>query len=1118
MISKLTKHLFRGGQKLKKGFALPVFIALIFTALIFISCNNLFEEPVNQNNTESPAEAAKETEKKYISISGSLSIDGALPAEYARLCQIGGDSSTARTAFPSIPSTGLTYTVTAVNTASGSTESYAATVTTGESGTNYVVAIPAPVPTSETPDPTKTFKITASVKQGDDELFNGESEDFTISFSSPVAGEAVNVSVHAKQTVNYIPAGTGNASLEVGISGSGVTKGKLSIDNGAASVFEADSNKIVFTSFGLNSGVHTAKFDFINDDNLVLYSFTEVINIFDNMTTNTWVQNGNEPWFNTTTAANGTKTTTCQVTAAMVEGFTLTEIWVKKNATGSHSGTFFNPKSTFNDALAMLHDAGKDYTIYIIGEITGTCTIPNTLKKTGSGGSYTYARSLTLRGYTGLNEGVPQDSINGGYTENDNGHTLKILTEVPVIIKNLKITGGYCAQSVTGGGGIYSTGDLTLESGALITGNYSKSCGGGVYNDGGILRIKSGAVISDNHEVASVTNCGGGGVFNNNGTLIMSGGTIKANTAAHDGGGIYNTITNGDKLCVAYIYGDAVIGGDVAEDGNKALGTSGDGGGIYNKGGLIYFGCAGYLATGNQMEDVTYYDPDPAKNIPWTGKLSHNTTGGWGGGIINYPTTLAPNTYGHKVTGIIHVQSGKISSNSATMGGGIAHHNGTLFYIHGGTIGGDSASEGNSATNKGGGIYTMGKFYLKGGTVSYNTADLGGGVCGDNGLLMYGGTIKNNTATTHGGGVFVDYRSLQIRGSAYIPAGSDGKNDVYLNKRDTEADPAVLYLVDPITPPEECTGGIVALITPHEYTDNKEIITIAGSETATTTIANEFTKFDVKQPDTTSHYLINYLGKLQSKYGSKSAPSDVYDIVFNDGSAEAYSSSLVLSKKQKDNAIAVIYITGTSFNDAGQSGERLLGVGLVQKRLTWCTSTAKAYNEILSSILYSSDKNGSTNLSQIANALGTNNDTGIGSNSTTSAEDAAALYPAFYFGINYKDASRSHYDDMYYSNVAGTAFETGWYLPSYHELIPLIVDNAAHTAKINTILELIHGMPFTQNFVDGEQYGWWVSSITDVAEENKTKAAYLVYSGDSIVFAKTAKERGFITCAIRQFN
>jgi hypothetical protein len=60
-------------------------------------------------------------------------------------------------------------------------------------------------------------------------------------------------------------------------------------------------------------------------------------------------------------------------------------------------------------------------------------------------------------------------------------------------------------------------------------------------------------------------------------------------------------------------------------------------------------------------------------------------------------------------------------------------------------------------------------------------------------------------------------------------------------------------------------------------------------------------------------------------------------------------------------------------------------------------------------------------------------------------------------------------------------------------------------------------MPFTKNFVDGELYGWWTSSGHN-EEGNKTNAMYLVYNGDSVIGSYTGKERGFITCAVRQFN
>ncbi len=809
------------------------FFSIIFIICLLASCSN----PLNKSDNSDNFIENKKIETKYTTINGTLDITSVYPNSY-------------RTAFPSLPAS-ITYSIKAVgtDTVNPAADVEATIINANTEPITFLLNIP-------TPETTKKYKIKASVISDGKEILTGESDEFSLNPENSVISKDIEISV------TQASGKTGNIALEIGIEdGSGITKCRIDIDDtqNAATPY-VNSNKITFTKNGLASGVHTVVFKFTDNASKVLYSFTETINVFDNLTTNTWVQNGNEPWF-TTTGTGSSKVTTCRITKEMVERYALTQFWVDPTAANDNgSGSFFQPKKTLTGALSLLHDAGKDYTIYIKGTLDGqthgVLSITDELSSTAGDTKAYHAHSLTICGATGLNgSGIPQDVINAKGVD----IALSITTQVPVTIKNLKIMRGYSEDS---GGGIYSTGDLTLDSGTLITQNTAKYYGGGVANDGGKLTIKSGVVISSNEVLYAkkgTDDCGGGGVYNRNGTLIMSGGTIKSNTAEGCGGGIFNIIDDGEKLCVAYIYGDAVIGGDTAADGNKSLTTVNGigGGGIYNKAGLIYFGCAGYLATGNQMEDVTYYDPDPAKIIPWTGKLSHNTTGGWGGGIINYPSSLAPNTYGHKVTGIIHVQSGKISSNFATMGGGIAHHNGTLFYIHGGTIGGDSASEGNSATNKGGGIYTMGKFYLKGGTVSYNTADLGGGVCGDNGLLMYGGTIKNNTATTHGGGVFVDYRSLQIRESAYIPAGSDGKNDVYLNKRDTEADPAVVYLVDPLTPPEECTDGIIASITPSAYTEDTPIFTISAPATAA-----EISHFKVT-PNGTQDWGITTAGKLR---------------------------------------------------------------------------------------------------------------------------------------------------------------------------------------------------------------------------------------------------------------
>ena len=53
----------------------------------------------------------------------------------------------------------------------------------------------------------------------------------------------------------------------------------------------------------------------------------------------------------------------------------------------------------------------------------------------------------------------------------------------------------------------------------------------------------------------------------------------------------------------------------------------------------------------------------------------------------------------------------------------------------------------------------------------------------------------------------------------------------------------------------------------------------------------------------------------------------------------------------------------------------------------------------------------------------------------------AAKYPAFYFAKNYKDQTGSR--------VAGTAYETGWYLPSVAELFQICACCASTTNGFN---------------------------------------------------------------------
>ncbi|MBQ9280968.1 MAG: hypothetical protein IJ207_02050 [Treponema sp.] len=80
--------------------------------------------------------------------------------------------------------------------------------------------------------------------------------------------------------------------------------------------------------------------------------------------------------------------------------------------------------------------------------------------------------------------GEPKDVLDGNGSSDS---TLKMYVQVPVTIKNLKITGGSGRPNSTNtrGGGIYIDGGKTLSlgDGALVTGNTAAE-GGGIYNAG----------------------------------------------------------------------------------------------------------------------------------------------------------------------------------------------------------------------------------------------------------------------------------------------------------------------------------------------------------------------------------------------------------------------------------------------------------------------------------------------------------------------------------------------------------------------------------------------------------------------------------------------------------
>ena len=188
------------------------------------------------------------------------------------------------------------------------------------------------------------------------------------------------------------------------------------------------------------------------------------------------------------------------------------------------------------------------------------------------------------------------------------------------------------------------------------------------------------------------------------------------------------------------------------------------------------------------------------------------------------------------------------------------------------------------------------------------------------------------------------------------------------------------------------------------------------------------------KPTSTSDVAYSYdfwpnRGYIGSKVPTEA--KEVGDIVFNDGSAEPYVSGMTISEEQKSAAIALIFYKGTALNSSTDTTtSRTLGVGLKHNNsgLAWCTASAQAFNNNITSIQFSStynnvensftfggDLNGSDNLSEIGVAIGADTD--------ISTEDN---YPAFWFAKKYNTVTGS--------NVSGGIYEEGWYLPTVPEL------------------------------------------------------------------------------------
>ena len=346
----------------------------------------------------------------------------------------------------------------------------------------------------------------------------------------------------------------------------------------------ADAGIKQLTASNLPCGIYGLSISFKDTNGVLLYSTAQTVSVFAEMTSDTWTSSAGDGSDGIDPATGLFKVDGSFVKSVLDRTIYVGDIAalaanpITKAADDKNSGTAFEPLASAQAAFNKIKDYGSgavDYTIYISAAydesdaenksgLVGTATLPG-----GADGLDGKARSILIAGLNGLDAGGrPVDALVGdggsGPSAGLKPNALDVQTSVPIVIKNLKVT-GKAGRSSRGINVNNEDASVTLQSGVEVTGFSYNYSGAGVCVAKGSLYIK-GAKISknssgesgggvyigdDSHakvyfssgeicENQAHGSFGGGVKVESSGSLKMTGGKISGNTAAQKGGGIYN--------------------------------------------------------------------------------------------------------------------------------------------------------------------------------------------------------------------------------------------------------------------------------------------------------------------------------------------------------------------------------------------------------------------------------------------------------------------------------------------------------------------------------------------------------------------------------------------------
>ena len=250
---------------------------------------------------------------------------------------------------------------------------------------------------------------------------------------------------------------------------------------------------------------------------------------------------------------------------------------------------------------------------------------------------------------------------------------------------------------------------------------------------------------------------------------VFEGQTYNYETVAEAFGALGEFSTSGENRAVVTVCADQTVTQTLAlEGGFVALDLNGYIIKMTGSGSVIQINGGADLILTDGSVDVThnYYIADGGLWVFYEGELPADApenaeTGTVTGGVITGGNGLYGGVY--VSGGTFTMNGGTIVGNTATNGSGGVYVDGGTFTMNGGAI------SGNTVSYAGGGVCVAwsGTFTMTGGTITGNTGEYGGGVyVSGRTFTMEGGAISGNTASKDGGGVYVEYGTFTMKDGA----------------------------------------------------------------------------------------------------------------------------------------------------------------------------------------------------------------------------------------------------------------------------------------------------------------------------------------------------------------